>query len=210
MRAKKLIISTAAVALASTAQSATLLVAIDNSSSTEHARQEMAVQCAAAFSDLAIKKQFKEFKIITIGAASNSSLSEFVKIGERNAHGYLKRETAIDHFERKIRSLYKKMTEGKVRVDGSSAIFNGIFHDIAPLLSEGGAAVVCSDFIENEVSDVAMTPLPNPPKDALKGKVIYGVGFGLGLPSDKQNLIRRRWEKAMEYAGAEFHSMRVR
>lgn len=207
---KRIVIATAFV-LAGTAHSATLLVAIDNSSSTEHARQEMALQCAAAFSDLAIKKQqFKEFKIITIGAASNSSLSESVKIGERNAHGYLKRETARDHFERKIRSLYKKLDEGKVRVDGSSAIFNGVFYDVAPLLSEGGAAVVCSDFIENEVSDVTKNPLPDPPKEALKGKVIYGVGFGLGLPSDKQNLIRKRWEKAMEYAGAEFHPMRVR
>lgn len=206
---KRIVIATAFV-LAGTAHSATLLVAIDNSSSTEHARQEMAVQCAAAFSDLAIKKQFTEFKLITIGAAQNSSLSESVKIGERNAHGFMKRETAKNHFERKIRTFPKKVMDGKMRLDGSSAIFNGIFYDIAPLISEGGAAVVCSDFVENEVSDVTKNPLPDPPKEALKGMVIYGVGFGLGLPSDKQNLIRRRWEKAMEYAGAEFHPMRVR
>jgi hypothetical protein len=197
------------------ASATSLVVAVDNSRSTADSRKETMTACANQFTEIMrIDPKINRVHFITIGAAKNASAKPDMKrVGPRDYEGYMTRDHLVEHFQNKIRSVTTQMAKGKIREDGSSAIWNGIFNDAAPLLGKtigdaaepGAVMLVCSDFIENEVvGDVTSERLPTPDAGVLQGVRVYGVGFGLGANASQQNRMRKTWQAVMKTAGATF------
>jgi hypothetical protein len=211
-------ISGALLLITTMAHATTLVVAMDNSSSTMENRQAIAKQCSDQFLEAMHDQKINKVYFMTIGSAKNPAVSESRQIGQRDYAEYMTRDTATAHFKTAILGFSKKLENGKIRLDNSSAIYNGIFFDAAPLFRlpsgaspEEGSLIVCSDFIENEiVEDITKKSLPPPPNGALRNIHVFGIGIGLGLDSVEQNSVRDHWSKAMRQAGADFVPLKVR
>ena len=204
--------------VATTSHASTLVIAMDNSSSTMENRQAIAKQCASQFAESMRDPKVNKVHFMTIGSAKNPSVSDSKQIGQRDYAEYMTRDSAMGHFKTAISSFPKRLENGKIRLDNSSAIYNGIFYDAAPLFKmasgappEEGTLIVCSDFIENEiVADITKTSMPPPSSGTLRNIHVFGIGIGLGLDSAEQNVVRDNWNKVMRQAGADFMPMKVR
>lgn len=214
---KKIAVITALL-LMTTAHASTVVVAMDNSSSTMESRQAIAKQCATQYAEAVRDPKVDQVRFMTIGSAKNPSVSDSKKIGPRDYADFMTRDSATQHFKTQILAFPKRLENGKMRLDNSSAIYNGIFYDAASLFRlksgappEEGTLIVCSDFIENEiVSDITKMAMPAPPSGSLRNIRVFGIGLGLGLDSIEQNAVRDNWNKAMRQAGADFMPMKVR
>jgi hypothetical protein len=214
----KFAVAVAATWICTQAAATTVVIAVDNSSSTKDQRKEVMRACAVQFAEvMRTDNKINRVHFMTIGSAKNhGEKSEMKRVGPRDFGEYLTLDHLIEHFQNRIRSVSSQMAKGKIREDGSSAIWTGVFQYAVPLLGanigdkpeEKSVLLVCSDFIENEVlRDVTKQKLPKPERDSLKGVRVYGVGFGLGLDAIQQDMMRKNWQEAMRIAGAKFTPM---
>lgn len=205
-----ILVSCLTLILSSHATAVPLVVAFDNSSSTSSNLAILANQCAHEVSSAIRDPAISQVQLITIGSAKNPSLSWSTKIGRRDFQDFLTRDNAESTITMKIKGFPKKVAEGTLLLDSSSAIYQGLFYDIPPLLNhQAGKVLICSDAVENEVTNDPTKHLPKPPKDSLAGVEVTDVGFGLGLDSLAQEALQKTWRGAITSAGGTFIAKRV-